>query len=53
MQYPNWYNKAQEQLDSDFEEGSMTYNEYRFELREINAALDEMQPKVRFEDQYA
>ena len=38
---PNWYEKAQEQLDKDYAEGRIDYGTYHNEQRELNRDLRE------------
>ena len=45
MNYPTWYINAMSDLDDQFETGNMTYNEYRYEMRELNESLSAVQKR--------
>lgn len=36
---PNWYDQAVESLEDDFVEGFITWEEFHYEMRQLNAEL--------------
>lgn len=39
----HWYDKACDELDKDLNEGLITYEEYKKEMRNLNADLNEQE----------